>query len=127
MLASARPILIGALIALAAVPAVAKKDKVFVDYDHDIDFSKYETFAYVEAKRLFPEASWGRVHLQMIFFGREHCPARGHDLASCPICSWAASKRRMAQEAAPRRPTCRKGPTSSRGCAAAPAPASAWR
>jgi endonuclease-3 len=34
----------------------------------------------------------------MIYFGREHCPARGHDLATCPICSWAASKARIRRE-----------------------------
>ena len=51
-----------------------------------------------DLKKLFPEESWGRIHLQMIYFGREHCPARGHDLASCPICSWAASKARIRQE-----------------------------
>jgi len=53
-----------------------------------------------DLKKLFPEESWGRVHLQVIYFGREHCPARGHDLASCPICSWAASKARIRQELA---------------------------
>jgi len=53
-----------------------------------------------DLKKLFPEESWGRIHLQMIYFGREHCPARGHDLASCPICSWAASKARIRQERA---------------------------
>jgi len=42
--------------------------------------------------RLFPEVDWGRRHLQIIYFGREHCPARGHDPAGCMICSWAASK-----------------------------------
>jgi endonuclease-3 len=42
--------------------------------------------------RVFPEADWGRRHLQIIYFGREHCPARGHDAAGCMICSWAASK-----------------------------------
>jgi endonuclease-3 len=51
-----------------------------------------------DLKKLFPEHAWGRVHLQMIYFGRQHCPARGHDLASCPICSWAASKARIRQE-----------------------------
>lgn len=49
--------------------------------------------------RLFPRDSWNRRHLQMIFFGREHCPARGHDLSKCPICGWAASKRRIQEEA----------------------------
>ena len=51
---------------------------------------------------VFPEESWGRVHLQMIYFGREHCPARRHDLDACPICSWAATARRKAQEHRPR-------------------------
>ena len=45
-----------------------------------------------DLKRLFPKALWNDLHLQIIFFGREHCPARFHDLESCPICSWAASK-----------------------------------
>ncbi|MDP6979363.1 MAG: endonuclease III [Myxococcota bacterium] len=52
-----------------------------------------------DLKAVFPEDTWGRVHLQMIFFGREFCPARGHDLATCPICSWAATKKRMREEA----------------------------
>lgn len=49
-----------------------------------------------DLKALFPREAWNRVHLQIIFFGREHCPARGHDLGGCPICSWAASKKRIA-------------------------------
>lgn len=49
--------------------------------------------------KLFPKEDWGRVHLQIIYFGREHCPARGHDLSACPICSWAASRARVRQEA----------------------------
>ena len=52
-----------------------------------------------DLKHLFPEEDWGRLHLQIIIFGREHCPARGHDLDKCPICSWAASKARKAREA----------------------------
>ena len=51
-----------------------------------------------DLKRAFPRDSWGRVHLQMIYFGREYCPARGHDLRGCPICSWAATKKRIEQE-----------------------------
>lgn len=39
-----------------------------------------------DAKRLFPESSWNKLHLQIIYFGRGHCPARGHDPALCPIC-----------------------------------------
>jgi endonuclease-3 len=51
-----------------------------------------------DLKKLFAPETWGRVHLQFIYFGRETCPARGHDLTACPICSWAASKARIASE-----------------------------
>jgi endonuclease-3 len=44
--------------------------------------------------RLFPPERWGKVHLQLIHFGRSHCPARGHDASVCPICSWAAPRSR---------------------------------
>ena len=40
-----------------------------------------------DLKRLFPEESWNKLHLQIIYFGREYCPARGHDPSECPICS----------------------------------------
>jgi len=40
-----------------------------------------------DLKRLFPESSWNILHLQIIYFGREHCPARNHDPKVCPICS----------------------------------------
>jgi endonuclease-3 len=46
-----------------------------------------------DLKRLFPPKRWGKVHLQLIHFGRSHCPARGHDAGACPICSWAAPTR----------------------------------
>ena len=39
-----------------------------------------------DCKNLFPEEKWNLLHLQIIFFGREYCPARGHDLSQCPIC-----------------------------------------
>jgi endonuclease III len=39
-----------------------------------------------DAKRLFPEKLWNKLHLQIIFFGREYCPARGHKPHICPIC-----------------------------------------
>ncbi|MBW2241524.1 MAG: endonuclease III [Deltaproteobacteria bacterium] len=52
-----------------------------------------------DLKRVFPREAWNRLHLQLIFFGREHCPARGHELTACAICGWAASKRRQAEEA----------------------------
>jgi endonuclease-3 len=50
-----------------------------------------------DLKKLFPRGEWARRHLQIIYFGREYCPARNHDFDACPICSWAApkSRRRM--------------------------------
>lgn len=52
-----------------------------------------------DLKKVFPEDTWIRRHLQIIYFGREHCPARRHDLAKCRICGWAASKKRIREEA----------------------------
>jgi endonuclease-3 len=43
-----------------------------------------------DLKALFPREHWAKLHLQIIYFGREHCPALRHDAATCPICSWAA-------------------------------------
>ncbi|MBB38349.1 MAG: endonuclease III [Actinobacteria bacterium] len=40
-----------------------------------------------DLKRLFPEGSWNKLHLQMIYYGREYCPAISHILNECPICS----------------------------------------
>ena len=51
-----------------------------------------------DLKALFPRDSWNKLHLQIIFFGREYCPARNHDLTTCPICSWTATKKRVAEE-----------------------------
>mgnify|MGYP005852044593 CR=1 FL=1 len=39
-----------------------------------------------DLKRLFPEASWNDLHLQIIYYGREHCSARGCDGRVCEIC-----------------------------------------
>jgi len=39
-----------------------------------------------DLKRLFPKELWNKLHLQIIFFGREYCPARSHDPRECPIC-----------------------------------------
>ena len=47
-----------------------------------------------DLKKLFPPEQWGKRHLQIIYFGREYCPARNHDEAGCPICSWAAQSPR---------------------------------
>jgi endonuclease III len=51
-----------------------------------------------DLRRIFPESSWNRLHLQIIYFGREHCPALYHDLSECPICGWAATKKRINDE-----------------------------
>jgi len=40
-----------------------------------------------DLKQLFPKSTWRKRHLQMILFGRAYCPARGHKVADCPICS----------------------------------------
>ena len=39
-----------------------------------------------DLKRLFPKELWNKLHLQIIFFGREYCPARSHKPETCPIC-----------------------------------------
>lgn len=39
-----------------------------------------------DLKALFPEESWNKLHLQIIYFGRQYCPARGHKPEECPIC-----------------------------------------
>ena len=51
-----------------------------------------------DLKAVFPIDTWNRRHLQIIFFGREYCPARNHNLSDCPICGWAASKKRIREE-----------------------------
>ena len=40
-----------------------------------------------DCKKLFPKEKWNKLHLQIIFFGREFCPARGHVVEKCPVCS----------------------------------------
>lgn len=40
-----------------------------------------------DLKKLFPKEKWKKLHLQMIFFGREYCPALRHDKQKCKICS----------------------------------------
>lgn len=51
-----------------------------------------------DLKGIFPEDAWNLLHLQIIYFGRSHCPALRHDMSACPICSWAATKARMRTE-----------------------------
>jgi endonuclease III len=41
-----------------------------------------------DLKKLFDKKYWNRLHLQIIYFAREHCQARAHDTELCPICSW---------------------------------------
>ncbi len=43
-----------------------------------------------DLKYLIPKELWGKVHLQMIYFGRKYCPAKKHIPSKCPICSFAA-------------------------------------
>ncbi|HRE03145.1 MAG TPA: endonuclease III, partial [Ilumatobacteraceae bacterium] len=54
-----------------------------------------------DLKAAFAIDTWNRRHLQIIFFGREYCPALRHDMMLCPICSFAASKKQIAAELAP--------------------------
>jgi endonuclease III len=39
-----------------------------------------------DLKRLIPQDKWDKAHLQIIYFGRKYCPARGHIWQQCPIC-----------------------------------------
>ena len=41
-----------------------------------------------DLKAAFPKKEWQRRHLQFIYYGREFCPARGHDLKKCVICGY---------------------------------------
>jgi endonuclease III len=52
-----------------------------------------------DLKKVFSVDSWTRRHLQIIYFGREHCPALRHDPGACPICSWAAARGRTRRTA----------------------------
>ncbi len=45
-----------------------------------------------DLKKLFPKELWNKAHLQIIFFGRQYCPARGHNELECPICSVVGCK-----------------------------------
>ena len=51
-----------------------------------------------DLKKIWDKNLWNKRHLQIIFFGREYCPARNHDLSKCIICSWAATKKRIKSE-----------------------------
>ena len=51
-----------------------------------------------DLKKIWLKKDWNKRHLQIIFFGREYCPARNHNLEECIICSWAASKKQILKE-----------------------------
>ena len=51
-----------------------------------------------DLKKVFPIETWNRRHLQIIFFGRDFCPALRHDLLACQICSWTATKKQIRME-----------------------------
>ena len=51
-----------------------------------------------DLKKIWPKELWNKLHLQIIFFGREFCPARNHSLEQCEICSWSASKKVIREE-----------------------------
>jgi endonuclease-3 len=53
-----------------------------------------------DLKAVFPRERWNALHLQIIYFGRRYCPARGHEPARCPVCVWAMSKARARRELA---------------------------
>ena len=74
-----------------------------------------------DLKRTFDESLWNLLHLQIIYFGREHCPALRHDHDTCPICAWASSKKVRAEEAAAARETAKKRASSKDGGKAEPA------
>ena len=50
-----------------------------------------------DLKRLFPQQSWNALHLQMIYYGREHCTARGCDGRVCEICRTCYPNRKRAK------------------------------
>lgn len=52
-----------------------------------------------DLKRIFPESAWNKLHLQIIWFGRQSCPALRHDPAVCPVCSFATPGRRKPKPA----------------------------
>jgi endonuclease III len=55
-----------------------------------------------DLKRLYPSERWNTLHLQIIYFGRAYCPARGHDAEACPVCRWAMSSAAKQRERAGR-------------------------
>ena len=60
---------------------------------HRWGLSKGKTVSDTERdlKRLFPKTKWIKLHLQIIYFARKYCPARGHEQEKCPICHFIKS------------------------------------
>lgn len=56
-------------------------------YRWTLSTGKNVTKTECDLKKIFPKELWNKLHLQIIFFGREYCPARGHNPEECPICS----------------------------------------
>ena len=52
-----------------------------------------------DLKKLFPRESWNKLHLQIIFFGREYCPARSCDGLQCEICQHCYPDRKNPRKA----------------------------
>jgi endonuclease III len=55
-----------------------------------------------DLKRIFPKSSWTKLHLQMIYYGREHCPARGHRLELCELCQTVGKKLKTPEKGGPK-------------------------
>lgn len=51
-----------------------------------------------DLKRLFPQSSWNALHLQIIFYGRDHCTARGCDGTVCEMCRTLYPERKRAKQ-----------------------------
>ncbi|MFN8281062.1 MAG: endonuclease III [Saprospiraceae bacterium] len=62
-------------------------------YRWGLSTGKNVTTTEKDLKKLFPINKWNKIHLQIIYFGRKYCPARGHDPLICPICSLFGRKR----------------------------------
>lgn len=65
-----------------------------------------------DLKQAFPRERWNKLHLQIIFYGREYCPARGHQPEACPICLYLQTARTVppaVENPAPSFPAARSG------------------
>lgn len=56
-------------------------------YRWKLSTGKNVTRTEADLKACIPKERWNKAHLQIIYFGRKYCPARGHDPHKCPICS----------------------------------------